>query len=208
MSFFATQWDELQTFWRGSTFPYEVKRSAVAFGALALIGFGACMALPDLRDAIAAYIADLFGSMDLLDEAGNLSAMALFSNNLRACAVTMLYGLIPFVYLSALSLGINALLLGVLAAVSVSQGLSLAGYAAAILPHGLFEFPALVLAFAMGLFCCSQLTRRCRKDQTALSVFGCLTQISRLFLTVITPLLIAAALIETYLTPLVAGLFR
>jgi len=102
--------------------------------------------------------------MDLTDGAGNLSPLLLLANNLRAYAVTMLYGLIPFVRLPALALGVNAVLLGGLAACYAATDTTMLLYAASLLPHGIFELPALILAFSMGLYICGHLTRRCRRD--------------------------------------------
>jgi stage II sporulation protein M len=140
-------------------------------------------------------------------EAGTLSPVDLFVNNLRATLFTMLYGLIPFLQLPALALGLNAMMLGVLAAWYVSEGISLAVYLAALIPHGIFEIPALILAFAMGLYVCGQLTRRCRKDESALHLWDCLVQISRVLLLIEIPLLVVAALMEAYVTPVFASLF-
>jgi stage II sporulation protein M len=141
-----------------------------------------------------------------VDEVGNLSAVALLSNNLQACTMIMLYGLIPFVHLTALALGMNAMLLGVLAAYYVTNGISMLVYLAALIPHGIFEFPALILAFAMGLYVCGQLSRRCRQDETAVPLAECMLLILRLLALVLLPLLAAAALMEAYVTPFVASL--
>ena len=208
MSFFSTQWKEFRSFFRSSSFSDELKRSTAAFLLLSLAGFGICMAAPELLNRIIRFIQEYIGNLNLTDDAGNLSALALFSNNAHACAFAMLYGLIPFVYLTALPLGINSMLLGVMAAYYVTSGMPLAGYFAALLPHGIFELPALVLSFAMGLFCCSQVTRRVRKDETALRVTDCLLQMSRVFVLLIVPLLLAAALMESYVTPLIASYFN
>lgn len=185
----------------------EVQRSAVAFCVLVVLAFGVSLALPDLRDQAVALVLETMNGIGAVKEDGTLSALGIFLNNLRACAFTMVYGLIPFLQLPALALGVNALLLGVLAAWYVSEGLSLLTYLAALLPHGILELPALILAFAMGLYVCGHLTRRCRKDENALHLWDCLVQISRMLLLVLVPLLAAAALVEAYVTPVVASLF-
>lgn len=200
------QYGTLLDTWRDG-FGAEVRRSAVAFLALTALAFGACMALPDLRENLVGFVFGTLGGLNVSGDDGRLSAAALFSNNVRACTFTMLYGLIPFIRLSALALGMNAMVLGVLAAYYAAGGLSMLGYLAALLPHGLFEFPALVLAFAMGLYVCGQLTRRCRHDQAALGFLDCVLRISRLLLLVLLPLLLAAAVVEAYITPLIASLF-
>lgn len=200
------QFDGLGHAWRDGL-NGETKRSALAFGLLALIAFAACMALPDLRERLVALVADSISGLGAVKEDGTLSALGIFSNNLRACAFTMIYGLLPFIQLPALALGVNAMLLGVLAAWYVAEGYSILAYFAALVPHGIFELPALILAFAMGLYVCGHLTRRCRRDKNALHVWDCLVLISRMLLLVQIPLLAAAAAVEAYVTPVVASLF-
>lgn len=200
------QFDGLRNAWHDGL-NGEVKRSAAAFCLLALIAFAACMALPDLRERLVALVLGAIGGLGAIREDGSLSALGIFSNNLRACAFTMAYGLFPFIQLPALALGVNAMLLGVLAAWYAAEGYSLLAYFAALVPHGIFELPALILAFAMGLYVCGHLTRRCRRDENALHVWDCLVLISRMLLLVQIPLLAVAAVAEAYITPAVASLF-
>ena len=75
------------------------------------------------------------------------------------------------------------------------------------MPHGIFELPALILAFATGLYVCGQVTRLCRRDKEALHVWDCLLLMSRVLFLALLPLLAAAAVVEAYVTPLVASLF-
>ena len=147
-------------------------------------------------------------SMGIVNEDGSLSALALFSNNLRATVFIMVYGLVPFIQLPALALGVNTMALGVLASWYIAQGYSIVAFLAAVLPHGLAEFPALILAFGVGLYVCGQVTRRLfRRDESALHIWDCLVLISRMLLLVLIPLLAVAAILEAYVTPLVAALF-
>ena len=113
--FLAAQFAPVLRAWRNG-YEAEVRRAAIAFFLLVFLAFGVCLAVPELRLGFSAYLQHLFQGMDLTDGAGNLSPLLLLANNLRACAVTMLYGLIPFVRLPALALGVNAVLLGGLAA--------------------------------------------------------------------------------------------
>ncbi len=199
------QFDGLKNAWHDGL-SGEVKRTAIAFPLLAVLAFALCMFLPDLRMQLVKLVLEAMDGLRVVEEDGSLSALGLFSNNLRACAFTMAYGLIPFLYLSAMALGVNAMLLGILAAWYLSEGVSMLGYLAAIVPHGIFELPALVLAFAMGLYVCGQLTRRCRRDASALHVWDCLVLISRMLLLVLIPLLAVSAVAEAYVTPAVLSL--
>ena len=164
--FLAAQFAPVLRAWRNG-YEAEVRRAAIAFFLLVFLAFGVCLAVPELRLGFSAYLQHLFQGMDLTDGAGNLSPLLLLANNLRACAVTMLYGLIPFVRLPALALGVNAVLLGGLAACYAATDTTMLLYAASLLPHGIFELPALILAFSMGLYICGHLTRRRRRDPAA-----------------------------------------
>ena len=198
---------EFQDLWhRGLS--YEFLRSAIALFAVALLSFVVCLALPTLRESLLASVLASMESVGAVKEDGTLSAAALLSNNLHATLFIMLYGLIPLIRLPALALGMNGMVLGVVAAWYVTNQTSLALFFAAILPHGLFEFPALIVAFAIGLFVCNQLTRRLLdRDTEALGLGSCLICMCRVLLFVLLPLLGAAAVIEAYITPVICSLF-
>ena len=186
----------------------EVLRTAIAFPILVMLSFTLCTVFPALRDSLLSMVLSSMESMGIVNEDGSLSALALFSNNLRATVFIMVYGLVPFIQLPALALGVNTMALGVLASWYVAQGYSIVAFLAAVLPHGLAEFPALILAFGVGLYVCGQVTRRLfRRDESALHIWDCLVLISRMLLLVLIPLLAVAAILEAYVTPLVAALF-
>lgn len=129
----------------------------------------------------------------------------LFFNNITASLLSMLYGLIPFLPLSALALGTNALMLGAFAAIYQQQGIGLGVYVLGVLPHGIFELSALILSCALGLLICRTGTERIfKKSDTPFfrRVLDCI----RVFLTFSVPLLLVAALIETYVTPALLNL--
>ena len=186
----------------------EVLRTAIAFPILVMLSFTLCTVFPALRDSLLSMVLSSMESMGIVNEDGSLSALALFSNNLRATVFIMVYGLVPFIQLPALALGVNTMALGVLASWYIAQGYSIVAFLAAVLPHGLAEFPALILAFGVGLYVCGQVTRRLfRRDESALHIWDCLVLISRMLLLVLIPLLAVAAILEAYVTPLVAALF-
>ena len=186
----------------------EVLRTAIAFPILVILSFTLCTVFPALRDSLLSMVLSSMESMGIVNEDGSLSALELFSNNLRATVFIMVYGLVPFIQLPALALGVNTMALGVLASWYIAQGYSIVAFLAAVLPHGLAEFPALILAFGVGLYVCGQVTRRLfRRDESALHIWDCLVLISRMLLLVLIPLLAVAAILEAYVTPLVAALF-
>lgn len=185
----------------------EVKRSAIAFIIIWVLFFAGCTIFPSLRVKLVNLMFSALDNLDVSNEDGSISALILFLNNLEATAFIMLYGLLPFIQLTALALGINAMMLGVMASWYAAEGISPLAYWAALLPHGILELPALFLAFGTGLYICGQLTRRCRKDQSACSLWECLTLASRMLLSVLLPLLAAASLVEAYVTPVISSYF-
>ena len=94
----------------------EALRAAIAFPVLVVLAFVLCMAFPTLREGLLSYVFAAMDGTGALNEDGTLSAMAIFSNNLRATVFIMAYGLIPFIQLPAMALGVNAMVIGVLAA--------------------------------------------------------------------------------------------
>lgn len=200
------QLDALKAFWRKG-FGYEVVRSAITFFILAVLGYVLGRFNAALSDKVFSFLSQYFSDLNLETDSGSISALALFASNARACLLSILYGLIPFLYLPALSLGMNSMLLGVLGAYFQHNGYSLLYYFAGTLPHGILEIPALIVSFAMGLYLCKIITRYCRKDKTLPSSTETLTDLSRVFVLVVVPLLAVAAVIEAYLTPIIANHF-
>ena len=91
--------------------------------------------------------------------------------------------------------------------VYVRSGLSLALYLAALIPHAIFEIPAMLLAFGVGLYVCGQVTRRLRGNEQTRSITSCLSLMGQTLLLALAPLLLAAAFVEAYVTPAVAAWF-
>ena len=72
----------------------------------------------------------------------------LFANNLEACILLFLGGA-SFGILTVLILSLNGIVIGAITEI-ISHGHSAIFIAAAILPHGIFEIPAFILAAALG----------------------------------------------------------
>lgn len=180
----------------------EFRTTAAAFGILVLIGFLGTLAFPELAQKILAHFLSRLDQLGLAEDTEAAQMVStLFYNNLHASFLSILYGLIPFLYLSVLSIGTNALLLGVFAALYQQQGIGLAAYLVGTLPHGIFELTALILSCAMGLLLCTTVTDRLRK-KSSVSLLQLLGDCSRVFLCAVVPLLLIAALVESYITPL------
>ena len=185
MDWLKKQHRALWQFYR-ETFGEALLMTAAAFLIICLLGFGVSLFNKSIPELVLNYFTQMVQDGNIITDDGTIHFGALLSNNLRAAAISVLYGFIPFIYLTALAVGMNALIIGMLAAYYVNSGISLLIYFAGILPHGVFELPALLIAFALGLLLCN---------------------IARCFVMHVLPLLVMAAVAETYITPAVLALF-
>lgn len=192
----------LGDFWR-EEYGRWVGMTAVAFLVLVVLSYIAGRLFPEIPAAILTYFNEVVANSGIVRDDGSFSALALFGNNLRAMVLSTLYGFIPFLYLPALSMGVNAILLGMVASSVNGQWLLLA---AGILPHGIFELPALCLSLAAGLCLCQNINRYIRKNEKGL-MKPLLLNILRVTGLVVIPLLVVAAIMESYVTPAVMQLF-
>lgn len=65
---------------------------------------------PDIPTRIIDWFNESVENSGIVQEDGSFSAVALFLNNLQAMALSVLYGFIPFLFLPALSLGVNSII--------------------------------------------------------------------------------------------------
>ena len=111
---------------------HEFFSTAAAFGVLTLLGFAVSLARPELAQGVLERFTAQIEQLGLTSDVPQSQMMAtLFFNNVTASLLSMLYGLIPFLPLSALALGTNALMLGAFAALYLLQGLGLGVYLSA-----------------------------------------------------------------------------
>ena len=192
----------LGDFWR-EEYGRWVGMTAVAFLVLVVLSYIAGRLFPEIPATVLTYFNEVVADSGIVRDDGSFSALALFGNNLRAMVLSTLYGFIPFLYLPALSMGVNAILLGMVASSVNGQWLLLA---AGILPHGIFELPALCLSLAAGLCLCQNINRYIRKNEKGF-MKPLLLNILRVTGLVVVPLLVVAAIMESYVTPAVMQLF-
>jgi stage II sporulation protein M len=140
--------------------------------------------------------------MGLVGLGREISALRIFSNNVRVTALVYLGGLVSFSVLGIaaflLNIGLIGGLLGIFALMGYSPDLL---FAAGVLPHGIFELPALMLASAAILRTGAVLVT----PQTGKSMGQILLELladgAKVIIGVALPLLMVASLIEAYITP-------
>lgn len=189
----------LQTLWQ-SGYREEVYRCAVVAPLMLLAGFASALMFPQLSEPILRIFSEAVESAGITTSHAGSMAAILFFNNVSAAFSALLWGLVPYVYLAAFPLGFNFYLLGVMGAYYAQSGIGLGIFLVGLVPHGIFELPALVLFCAAGLYLCSCTTARLRGN-TEIRLMQTFSDISSLFLLMILPLLGLAALVEAYITP-------
>ena len=151
---------------------------------------------------ITALVKDARQTIGLAQVSEHLSALFIFTNNLRATLLILLGGLLSFSVLGVIvyliNVGLVGAVLGVFKLVGYPPALL---FAAGLLPHGIFEIPALMLASAVVLrMGAIMVTPQIGKSMGQV-VFELLADWLKVFIGVVVPLLVMAALIETYVTP-------
>ncbi len=160
---------------------------------------------PDLLqvDAIKADLLNQMRSFGLLSGRG---WWLILINNLRAIGVASLVGVFTFGILGVILLMVPVGLIGFFAG-----NLSLAGFDAGrylialVVPHGVLEIPAAILAGAAILHLGMSLVSPPSGESLGESWLSALAEWCRVSLGVVVPLLAIAAAIEVFVTPLVAA---
>ncbi len=183
--------------------------SLCAKGMLAAVAFGVFAAFfyPGVIETALDSFAAMVEEAGVINEDGSMSVFALLFNNWWAMLISAAYGFIPFIFLPILSLISNGMILGVFGAFYVQNGLGILAYLAGILPHGIFELPALVLSIACGVTLCSNMNRMITGNANRVPMVELLSDLLRVILLLVAPMVVAAAFIECYITPLIMGLF-
>lgn len=179
--------------------------ASVAFAVLLVLGVVLGCIFPDIAQQFVAFFTGNLSGSGIVDEDGKIHLLPLLFNNIRAAMATISYGFLPFLFLPALSLGINALLIGFFAAFYLNNGMNMLYFCAAIIPHGIFEIPALVLSIALGLYLCGTINDYVRHNTKGV-VKSSLQDILRVLCLRAIPLFVIASFIECYITPRIANL--
>ena len=153
--------------------------------------------------------------------------VAIFLNNLFVATLAMLAGLIPFLFIPVWAVGINAIAMGIISSYVYLKGYNLfALFVLGIVPHGIFEIPALLYACSLGVLLSMRVIRILTNMSSSVQKPGSLAAIEKTpgegreeafiaafkrvlgtWLLVIIPLLLLAAAIETFITPHLVQLY-
>jgi ABC-type transport system involved in multi-copper enzyme maturation permease subunit len=129
----------------------------------------------------------------------------IFLHNLRAIALNSLLGIFSFGVLGIITLVLPFSIIGYFSAIVGQTGLSpalfLAGF---VLPHGIFEIPAIILTGALIVRLGLTLVTPNKHYTIGEAWIRTLADWTRLILFLIIPLLIAASFMEVFVTPRIA----
>jgi stage II sporulation protein M len=138
---------------------------------------------------------------DVIEPAKDYSSFQLLSfiffKNLAVAMIAVLSGII-FGFVPVLIIFVNGLVLGVVSYIFIEQ-FNIAVLLSGLLPHGIIEIPAIILSTASGLLIWRSFYRYVLYDENNLK--NDFISAIKFFLLIITPMLIIAALIETFITP-------
>jgi len=156
-------------------------------------------ASPENLEKIAAGVREM---PDLAGLQGSINAPFLFLNNTRAVAVIFLAGLVSFSVLGILLYMVNIGLIGGLYALFELLGMHpLPIFLAGVVPHGIFELPALMIGSAVVLYMGVAIVTPQTGKSMGEVMLELLADWMKIFLGLVVPLLAVAAVIEAYITP-------
>jgi stage II sporulation protein M len=175
--------------------------TVVAIFILALfLGFVAVSANAEAGTALMNFLRnEIFA--DVGEGGGLMLFIKIFLNNLEACVLLFLGGA-SLGLVTLLIISLNGMVIGgVIGIVGTERGLPF--MAAAIIPHGIFEIPAFIIAGALGLSLAHALWDEFKGSGDVASAG---VNLARTFLRIVLPLVLIAAAIEVFVTPLVISL--
>jgi uncharacterized membrane protein SpoIIM required for sporulation/ABC-type transport system involved in multi-copper enzyme maturation permease subunit len=155
---------------------------------------------PERAEEFRTLVAKNIVNLDGLDE--QLPPLLLFFYNTRTMIVFLLAGLFSFGTLGLTLFMVNFVLVGgVLGAADLVGFSPLLTFAVGILPHGIFELTAVILATAAMLKVGAQLVSTNTDKSLGETLILSLADWSKVFVGLVIPLLAIAAVVEIYVTP-------
>ncbi|MDD1703849.1 MAG: stage II sporulation protein M [Methanoregula sp.] len=183
-----------------SSFSRALAVSVLIFAVSLTIGWIGTTQNPEIGEQLlSAFEKDVAGHI-----AGNNSLEVftkLFFNNFEACILLFLGGA-SLGILTIFILSLNGVVIGSILEI-VAKGHSPAFVAAAIVPHGIFEIPAFIISCALGILLSQALLGEWFGNADAADIGK---RLGLAFIVFVIPLVITAAYVEAFITPLVIQL--
>ncbi|WP_048084315.1 stage II sporulation protein M [Archaeoglobus profundus] len=162
------------------------------------IGYQWAASHPDQAET---FIKQIFESLSFVKDLPQAMIFAvIFVNNTVKSFVNMLLGL-AFGVIPVLFIAINGFTIGVVSAV-VSKNVGLLKVLLMLIPHGILEIPAVLIACSYGLKLGIATLNRARG--VSVDIKFEIKRAVRAYLKYVMPMLLVAAFIETYVTPIIS----
>jgi len=153
-------------------------------------------------------VSKMFEEKDLIkpDTSAIELAIGLFKNNTMACLLLFVTGFFP-IFLPAIGIiMMNSAIMGIMFAFMKLSGQAIFPMLfAGIIPHGIFEIPAIIFAGTLAFYLSIGIFRKI--NDARFSFKNCLMNGLKTFLFVCIPLLVIAAAVEAFITPIFLGMF-
>ncbi|MED3643641.1 stage II sporulation protein M [Caldifermentibacillus hisashii] len=152
-------------------------------------------------------VSKMFEEKDLIDPDTSAIELAfgLFKNNTMACLLLFVSGFLP-IFLPAIGIIVmNSAIMGIMFAYMTLTGQAILPMLfAGIIPHGIFEIPAIILAGTLAFYLSIGIFRKI--NDARFSFKSCATNSIKTFVFVCVPLLVIAAIVEAFITPIFLGM--
>ena len=144
------------------------------------------------------------GLLGIIGKSSFWVAYKIFLNNLQATLIFTALGLIPFFVGTVVFVSSVAVLLGATLALTVSKGFEIAIFIKLTAPHGVIELFAVFYGASLGVFLSKQITKKLfpKHRESTVPLGFVLKKFIASYALLILPLLALAALIESFVTPL------
>jgi stage II sporulation protein M len=188
--------------------PPEIQKEFVRYFCISLLIFaGGCVAgyltsqaEPSFGEALLKVFQEMIGN-EIASDNPPLLALQLFLNNLQACVLLFLGGAV-FGLITLFVLSFNGIVIGGILEMVGGKAGSLV-MMAAIIPHGIFELPAILVSATLGLMLGKAVLREFSGDGNAAEQARIL---GGFFVRYVIPFIAFAACVEAFITPAVLQL--
>ena len=179
----------------------------ILFVASGVLGYFAFLGKENELNVLMEQIMNMFADKGLFEpDITNFKlALLLLKNNATASFVIYATGLLPIFLPAIMIIFANGALIGIVFSMmkTMGQGIFLP-FMTAIVPHGIFEIPAVILSASLSFYVSVGMIKKLVHSDFSLRT--CLVNSLKTFVLVVLPLLVIAAFVEAFITPVIAGM--
>ena len=174
--------------------------TGILFLLFIAMGYWTAQADPAVGDQLYAMFQEMVVA-SVISDSSAIMAFQIFINNAQICALMFLGGA-TFGLLTMFFLVTNGIVIGALISVLL-RDMSFNTLILGLLPHGIFEIPAVLISAALGMMVARGLWEEIAGKGNVLRTAGVA---GRLFVMYVVPFIFIAACVEGFITPLIVGI--